>query len=289
VLGRLDTLGRLTFVARSDASGALVVGREDGAVFTRSRAIAAILGSLPLGGALGAVLLVPGVTWFADRAYDLVSQREAAISAWFGLEGLGAQRVEIDEPVFDDSAAKWFARLRARSREVAAMSFLIVCGIALARDMGDETVPSGGEGAIYRVVAYPRLFQRWGLFAPEPPKRLGALVAEGQTAGGTRLDPITGLASPARTGDARPEASGPRPQPLMAAYFTSISQPSRATYVNELREYVRRLGDRRGPSEKLVWFNVDWIEAPLPAPDPTDEKPEPVAVAPISRRITSGP
>ena len=53
----------------------------------------------------------------------------------------------------------------------------------------------------------------------------------------------------------------------MAAYFTSISQPSRATYVNELREYVRRVGDRRGLSEKLVWFNVDWIEAPIAEPD----------------------
>ncbi len=72
----------------------------------------------------------------------------------------------------------------------------------------------------------------------------------------------------------------------MAAYFTSISQPSHAIYVGELRDYVRRVGDQRSPADKLVWFNVDWVEAPIAAPEPQNE---PIALSPVSRRITSGP
>jgi hypothetical protein len=187
----------------------------------------------------------------------------------------------VDEPakaelgvVYDESARRSIARAVAATREVAALFFLVTCAVALARDMGDERVPSGAEAALYRVVAYPRLFQRWGLFAPDPPKRLGTLVAEAQTASGVTLDPITGETSPRR------------PDPLMAAYFTSISLPSRVTYVNELREYVRRTGDLRSPADKLVRFNVDWVESPIADPESV---PEVIALSPVSRRITSGP
>jgi hypothetical protein len=59
--------------------------------------------------------------------------------------------------------------------------------------------------------------------------------------------------------------------------------------VNELREYVRRFGSRRDPSERVVWFNVDWIEAPIAAPETSEDTNSPLALAPVSRRITSGP
>jgi hypothetical protein len=209
----------------------------------------------------------------------LVSRRD-----WDLLEGFyraRRARPTLDEAplaesavTFDESARRSFARAVKAAREAAASVLLVACGVALARDMGDERVPSGPEAAVYRIVAYPRLFQRWGLFAPDPDKRPGTLVAEAQTASGVTVDPLSGETSPRR------------PDPLMAAYFTSISQPSRVVYVNELREYVRRVGDLRSPPDKLVRFNVDWIEAPIADPE---SQAQVVALAPTSRRITSGP
>jgi hypothetical protein len=187
------------------------------------------------------------------------------------LRRVPAARRPVAPYAFDDSARRTIARTSTTVREMAAFLFLVVCGIALARDMGDESLPSGAEAAVYRVVAYPRLFQRWGLFAPDPARRPGTLVAEAQTASGARLDPLSRSA---------------RPDPLMSAYFASISQPSRSIYVGELRDYVRRMGDLKSPSDRLVWFNVDWVEAPIAEPE---SRAEVVALSPVSRRITSGP
>jgi hypothetical protein len=219
---------------------------------------------------LGAVpLLVSSRDWTALEAWY-----RATIGRWLGTITVARHAAVAPAFAFDDSARRSLSRAVTAAREGAAFAFLVVCGVALARDMGDERVPSGPEAVVYRVVAYPRLFQRWGLFAPDPAKRPGTLVAEAKTASGATLDPLSEKGMPER------------PDPLMAAYFTSIGQSSRSVYVSELREYVRRVGDLRSPSDKLVWFNVDWIEAPIASPEPQADV---VALSPVSRRITSGP
>jgi hypothetical protein len=279
---RLDSLARLTFVP-GDAELVAVRDRETGKIFTGGASMRRLLGALPFCGWLGLALGAPGVAWLGDRGFDLVAGRRSSLGAWFGMKPLVAR---ADPPAirFDDSARRAIARALVTGREVAAAALLVVCGIALGRDMSDESTPTGLEAAVYRIVAYPRMYQRWGLFAPDPEKRPGTLVAEAQTASGARLDPFTGQPAHANAPGA------PRPDPLMNAYFTSISQPTRSAYVNELREYVRRRGERGGPSDKLVWFNVDWIEAPIAAPDaPREPAPEIAAAQVVPRRITSGP
>jgi hypothetical protein len=289
LLKRLDALDRLSFVpaaSTEEAARALIVRESTtGHATTGVRALAAVVRSLPFGTPLWLVLKLPGVAWGVDQVLKIMARARHGLGVWFGLKTFDGHPAP-SSIVFDDSAIQRVKRAIVRSREAAALAFAAVCAIALAGDMSDESMPSGVEAVVYRVVAYPRLFQRWGLFAPEPPKRLGTLVAEAETASGARLDPLTGL--PARS----TPTAGPaqRPEPLMAAYFTSISQPSRSTYVNELREYVRRVGDRRGPAEKLVWFNVDWIESPVAEPEESPSSSlEASPIAAVSRRITSGP
>jgi predicted DCC family thiol-disulfide oxidoreductase YuxK len=297
LLKRLDAVSRLTFAASSitgegteaeRATLPMLVVRDEakGRTLEGCAAVAAVVDSLPAGGPLSLALRIPGVSWAVDQACEIVARRRTAISAWFGLNGFGEQRAPTHERSLADSPWRSLFRALTLSREGAAVLFACVCALALFRDMGDDTPPSTAETIAYRIVAYPRLFQRWGLFAPDPPMRPGTLVAEAQTAGGARLDPFTGL--PIAASSSSQATLRPRPHPLLSAYFTSISQPSRSTYVNELREYVRRLGDRRGPTDKLVWFNIDWIEAPIPAPDGRDSPTE-LAAASLPRRITSGP
>src|SRR6266545_2524301 len=221
LLKRLDALGRFTFVAASSTE-MLAVREATNRTSTRARALAAILRSLPLGSAFALILRIPGVSWLADRTLDFVAGRRIVIGAWLGLRTLEERRRTVPAVVFDDAAGRSIARALTVSREVAALLFIVVCGVALARDMNDESTPSGLEAGVYRIVAYPRLFQRWGIFAPDPPKRPGTLVAEAETASGARLDPFTGLpVQPPSTGGARR-----RPDPLLVSYFTSISQPS---------------------------------------------------------------
>jgi predicted DCC family thiol-disulfide oxidoreductase YuxK len=295
LLKRLDVLSLLSFAATNTetpttdmeaATTEMIVVRDESraTTFRRASAIAALFRSLPLGRPVGVVLRIPGIASLADWAYGVVERHRAEIATWFGFNGL-RQGEKLPAIALDDSIRLWMLRVLRLSREGAALILLLVCGVALARDMSDESEPTGLDGVIYRIVAYPRLFQRWGLFAPEPPKRPGMLVAEAQTTSGTKLDPLTGRP---QHHDGTVDGARERPNPLMQSYFTSISQPSRSTYVNELREYVRRIGDRRGPGDKLVWFNVDWIEAPISAPDGYDSPAELAAVT-LPRRITSGP
>jgi hypothetical protein len=173
------------------------------------------------------------------------------------------------------------------AREGTAVVALVVCGVALLRDMSDEHEPSGVERAIYKTVAYPRMFQRWGLFAPEPPKSRGIVVAEDQTKRGARLDPFTGN-PPTVTSSGGPRTHSPSPTPLMSAYFVSIAQSSRSIDVDELRDYLRRRGEKRGADDEWLWFNVDWVETPIAPPEDRPSSPA-LAVASPSRRITSGP
>jgi hypothetical protein len=187
----------------------------------------------------------------------------------------------------DDGPIPELANILTVFRETSAALFFVVCGIALSSRMNDETKPQGLLAPVYSFVAYPRLFQDWKLFAPEPSRRQGAFVVDAQTGKGVRIDPLTGRA-PLESLDPKKFDTRSRPAPLMGAYFASINQSSRMMYVDELRNYLQRLGDLRESGDKLVWFNVNWIEAAIPPPGGgVAPAAEPEAIP--ARRITSRP
>jgi predicted DCC family thiol-disulfide oxidoreductase YuxK len=296
LLKRLDSLGRLTFAPGSSddapaevkalAAETVVVRDAAGRTFTRSRAVSAIFGSLALGTPLALLLRAPGISSLADFAYDKVAKNRAAISVWFGYEACGvkspadreASSAAQDEPIAE------LERARAVSREVAAALFLGVCAAALVLRMNDETKPHGWEAPIFSIVAYPRLYQDWKLFAPDPPRRQGVVVVDAQTGRGQKVDPLTGQPPLEALVPGKPDPRA-RPAPLMAAYFSNINQPARTVYVDEMKNYVQRLSDLREAGDKLTWFNVNWIEAPIPSPDIASATAEVVP----PRKITSRP
>jgi predicted DCC family thiol-disulfide oxidoreductase YuxK len=296
---RFDPLGRLTFAPNSaeDApadvkalAAETVVVRDEARnqTFTRSRAMSAICASLPLCLPKALLLRAPGIAQLADFAYDKVAKNRAAISVWFGYEACGVKTAAEPAAAPIDDSIPELDRALAFSRETAATAFLVVCGAALFLRMNDDTKPHGLEAPLYSIVAYPRLYQDWKLFAPEPPKRQGTLVVDAQTGRGAKIDPLTGQPPIEALDPSKPDPRA-RPEPLMAAYFASINQPNRVIYVDEFRNYLQRLSDQRDANDKLVWFNVNWIEAPIPPPEGGGAPaPEPADAIP-ARRITSRP
>jgi predicted DCC family thiol-disulfide oxidoreductase YuxK len=296
LLKRLDPLERLTFQANSAesapadvkalASETVVVKNEQGATFTKSGALSAVAASLPLLKPLGLILSIPFIRWLADRGYEAVSRHRAAISVWFGFEACGVSHDVPSEVGNPEWPIPELERALVGLRESVALLFLLVAAVALVGRMNDESRPQGLEAAAYSFVAYPRAYQDFKLFAPDPPKRMGTVVVEAQTTRGAKFDPLTGQ-PPLEGLDPKKRDPRARPSPLMAAYFSSINQPSKVIYVDELRNYLQKLGDQRDPSDKVAWFNVNWIEAPIPPP----EGGEPTQTAGIAapRRITSRP
>jgi predicted DCC family thiol-disulfide oxidoreductase YuxK len=300
LMKRFDALGRLTFAANSSeaapadvkalAAETVVVKNEaNGKTSTRSAALAAMIASVPLGAPFALLLRAPGISSLADFGYDKVAKNRAAISVWFGFDACGLKTEAETAPSAVDEPIPELERGLTMTRETASVLFLAVCAAALLLRMNDETKPHGIETPIYSFVAYPRLYQDWKLFAPEPSKRQGALVVDSQTGRGAKLDPLTGQ-PPIESLDPKKFDPRSRPSsPLLSAYFFSINQPNRVLYVDELKNYIQRLSDARETGDKLVWFNVNWIEAPIPSPDAGTPSPSATPEVIPARKITSRP
>jgi len=277
-LVRFDALGRLTFAANATqdappevkaAAAETVVVRDvkSGRTFTKSRALAAILASLPLGGLPSLLLRAPGIAQLADAAYELVAKNRAAISVWLGFEACGLPHRPSSEPSRPGPPWAGVRRKLAVVRELGAVGFACLSGAALWHGTLPEATAPNLARPVFAALSYPRIFQKWGLFATDPPKEMGALVVDAWTGRGSRFDPLTG-APPRESPELEPEGdAGVRPSPLMRAYFSRISQPVNINYLDGLRDYVTRIGDDRPPSDRPTAYTVFWLEAPIAPPE----------------------
>jgi predicted DCC family thiol-disulfide oxidoreductase YuxK len=298
-LARFDGLRLLSFQANSSdeapaevraAAAETVVVRDEkgGRTFTKARAMAAICASLPFGGLKSLLLRMPGIAQLADALYDRVAKNRAAISVWLGFQACGVPRAPAAAPALRPSPWRDLTRALVVVRETAAAGFALLCSAALWQGtLPEDKAPNLAE-PIHAAIAYPRIFQKWGLFAPDPPRDLGILVVDAWNGRGLRFDPLTGE-PPRESPDVEPKAEvAVRPKPLMAAYFTSISQPRNANYLDGLRDYVTRVGDERPPTDRPTAYTVSWVEAPIAPPDGAPITPTPSNQV-SRRRLTARP
>ena len=174
----------------------------------------------------------------------------------------------------------------ALCREGLALLLLCLSGVALWHaTIPEEKAPNLAE-PVMAALSYPRIFQKWGLFAPDPPKELATVVIDAWNGRGLRFDPLSGglpRETPAR--EPAPEGSV-RPTPLMSAYFVGIGQASRANYLDGLRDYVTRIGDERTPADRPTAWTALYVEAPIPPPGGPSQ---PDASQIVRRRLAARP
>jgi predicted DCC family thiol-disulfide oxidoreductase YuxK len=298
-LVRFDGLVRLTFFANSSetappevqavaAETVVVRDPKTGRTFTKSRALAAIFASLPFGAIPSLILRAPGIAQLADAGYDLVAKNRAAISVWLGFQACGVPRAHSAAPLRRAAPWRGISAGFAVTRELAAAGFLCLCGAALWQGTLPEGKAPNLVEPINAALSYPRIFQKWGLFAPDPPKDLGVLVVDAWNGRGLRFDPLTG-GLPLETPTVERKADAPAlPSPLRCAYFTNVSQPARANYLDGLKDYVTRIGDERPPSDRPTAFTVLWLESPM-APPESSAAPAPTSNQVVHRRLTARP
>jgi hypothetical protein len=115
-----------------------------------------------------------------------------------------------------------------------------------------------------QVVLYPRLLQRWTMFAPHAPTDDGYGVVDALTADGRRIDPFTG-----KEPDFEAMSRGPIPGPAEAVdYFFAVHWENNEPYRRELARYLDRWHelDDRGPDDRLVAYEVVWVSQDSPRP-----------------------
>lgn len=125
-------------------------------------------------------------------------------------------------------------------------------------------------------ITYPRLFQGWGMFAPNPIVEDGILVVDGYTVDGRRLDPLTGGDPLLSIQDLR----GAGLSQLRQDYGNRIRSDRNQPYREGLKDYLQRWHLSTGrPQDELIAFDVYWVRDKCP--EPGKDRPGPSDPVPL--------
>ena len=123
--------------------------------------------------------------------------------------------------------------------------------------------PHGRPALFGAIITYPRIFQGWSMFAPEPPRSDGRLVIDGRTKDGRRFDPLTGREP---VFEVQPPGA-PRTNLIWGYFHIRIGEDRFRAYWNGVREFVlnhHKLTDR--PADELASFEAYYVTQAFPAP-----------------------
>lgn len=166
----------------------------------------------------------------------------------------------------------------ARSAQTASLApyavaaregFLAIMLVAVLHRIGHDNhalpdlLRPTSKGGLAPLIAYPRLHQRWSMFA-EAPLTDGTIVVDAVTVGGERIDPLTG-----RLPDLDAPLHGPFGQSqLECDYYLKIQRADFVVYRAALRDYLARWHELEGrpAADELVSFKIYWVSNDAPAP-----------------------
>lgn len=230
-LRRLDSLSMLRLEAGD--------GPVDGAALCRA------VSALPFGRCLSPLFPVfaPATLRLADR---------------FAASGPPPHRPPPVSPLGEQLAGTL-----AAARESFAGVFLVTALLQTSQE--NWVVPAALRVPVPEQLAplagYAGIRRGWNMFAPDAPRRDGALVIDAKTLDGRRIDPFSGRPPADDPLNAGPALLGQ----LRCDYALKISFDSNAPYREELRRW---LGTWRGAegrlTDRLVSYEVSWVSWDTP-------------------------
>ena len=272
VLARLDPRHQLRFV---EATGpALVVQNPgNGRRFEGAAALPSIFAGLPFGAPLALLLRVPGLNLLFAALYGRIASRRQTLGPAFGLYPAGSPPPPL-EPALP--ARHWFSLQAMRLREVAAVLLMIALGSQVL--MENRAVPrwlKPGQAEWMRmVVEYPRIFQGWGMFAPNAPMDDINVVVEATTVEGRQVDPLNERGSRLAPVPANAIVEFLDHDEYFCDYIQRIA--GMGAYHPALSEWIQAYHHRTGrPQDRIVHFEVFSLvdqSPPIGRTQPTDTK-----------------
>jgi len=267
VLDALEPTDALAFESGEEDGSILSVRRGETALRGRE-ATRAVLRALPLGFVVWPTLHVATLGQL-DRWLRLAATHDATLARWFGLDrrdrrDLGTTTIRI----------RLGDRLRIGLRE-ATLGFLLVCALsALMHDNKSVSSVLKHEQPrpIRATIGYLRVYQGWGMFAPNPVREDGIGVVEAWTIDGRKIDPFTGATPDLDLTDARGLGLGQIEQD----YWNRLRLDRNRVYHQALSDFLQRWHRFTGaPNDELVAFDVWWLRDKCPEPRrlaPTDHE-----------------
>lgn len=267
VLARLDGLELLRFEEseESDAAArpALLAARDEetGQTFTGRDALREIAQALP-GGRWAWPALSVASLGLLGRAFLRAEANREAWARFFGLAvpPRGAEERDADTPL-----AARLRRYRGRARE-ALLVYFTLCAVMQAVSE-NKSIPEPVRnriklpGFMSATIGYPRLYQGWGMFAPNPITDDGVIAIDARTIDGRAVDPLTGRAPDLDLTDSEGEGLGQ----IQQDYYNRIRLDRNVPYRQGLEEYLRQWHLRTGrPEDEIVAYDVYWVRSQCP-------------------------
>lgn len=292
IVARLDRYHRVRFVPAPTDARLAVRTAPDAPWISDPRALCETLApALPFGRWIRTASL-----GLIDRVVVAAFARRDRIVSFFGMNVAPALELSAGR-----GPARWLGQGKTVLRETL-LAYLIACATAQAwienkvipkslppplkegqvlrpderqaydfiqRTLGGRTLylkPDPSPELLSLTVTYPRTFQGWGMFAPNPIRDDGVLAVDALTIDGRHLDPLTGRAPDLNLADSRGEGLSQ----LRQDYGNRIRMDRNAQYRDGLRDYILRLPERTGnPNDKVIAIDVYWVKVWCPAPGTT--------------------
>jgi Vitamin K-dependent gamma-carboxylase len=276
VVKRLDALGFVTFRALDETSPkksekglcVSVAGEKSVVGWDALLAIADALwfGRRPL------LLLAPFVRRRVSRRLTELATNAKELDRDLGVEAVPTQAdTHAAEP---SAASRLGAKLLGSLRESAVAFLIVVCAsqVLLENQAVPRSLKPQWRPALFEVViAYPRIFQGWSMFAPTPPESDGRLVIDGRTRDGRRFDPLTGSEP---VFEVHP-AGTPRTNLIWGYFHTRIVEDRFRAYWSGVRDFVMTHHKLTGrPQDELTSFDAYYVSETFPAPGEKRAPPE---------------
>jgi predicted DCC family thiol-disulfide oxidoreductase YuxK len=284
-LARLDAFERLSIRANTEREGMpagmsaelldstiLVVDSESGRAYTRARAVAQILRSLPGGFLVAVPMQLPGLVQLAEVFYDRVAQNRARISQWLGMAACGLPSTapaSVALPSPESEAAAFGERL-GRVLGEACVALVMAANLGEVLN-ANAAVPRAlryrQPELLQAIVEYPRTFQGWRMFAPHAPLEDFNIEVDAVTLDGRHVDPYNEVASRVHAPSQTQVAPLLQQDQFFTAYSLFIWRDHFRAYRTAFEEWILRYPQRtERPRDRIVRFTVYKLSDTSPPP-----------------------
>lgn len=248
---------------RKDAGQLVVRVEPQGSCFVGARALLALVEpSVPLR-MLFLWLRLPVFQGWVDRLMGSALKRRQRLSSQWALDELVGDDQRADPP---SRRAESFSFAAKAAGNVVLMFFVVSCTSQVLienRAIPAWLKPEKRPEWMTAAVVYPRLFQGWSMFAPDPPRDDGKIVVEGRTKDGRRFDP---LSQSVPNYELNPP-EGFKMNQLWGDFHRRIWQQRFRSYWNGVRDYLRNHHKiTNKPEDELVAFEVYYVSEVVPPP-----------------------
>lgn len=268
LFARLDNCERFHFAASAEGEEGVALVRVRDAVtgeeLVDRAALVEMIRSLPAGRFFWAVCRVISFG-FVGNVLDVLVRRRGDVARAFGLD-----RRERSLPLSEEPSplALRVARVRGGVREfVVAWFFLCAVSQTIIENKAVPQFLKHNQPALVQAtIGYPRMYQGWGMFAPNPISDDGSVSIDAITLDGRHIDPFTGEAPDLDLTDARGLGLGQ----IRQDYWNRIRLDRNTVFRQGLKEYLLHWHEETGhPEDELVAFDVFWLRDQCPLPGQT--------------------